>query len=75
MEKLKVIFKRIREDLKDNVPPLNITVDQEHHFEVWYTEKDKKHFFSSVILHQDFVQLTFFPDVPNEMKADRKSVV
>ncbi|MEG1617695.1 MAG: hypothetical protein RR202_08005 [Bacteroidales bacterium] len=66
MEKLKVIFKRIREDFKDQVPPLTATIDQEHHYEVWAINGDKKTFFGKVIMHADYVELSFYKDLSRE---------
>ena len=63
MDKLKVIFKRIREDFKAYVPPLTETVDQEHHYEVWYITDKEKLFFGSIVLHQDYAEITFLSDI------------
>ena len=70
MDKLKRIFKDIRDDFRDYVPPLTATIDQEHHYEVWADYKDKKCFFGRVIMHADKVEVAFFGRFDKETRAD-----
>lgn len=66
MDKLKVIFKRIKDDFRKVVPPLTETIDEEHHYEVWAVDGDKKTFFGKVIMHADFVEVAFYPHISRE---------
>ena len=66
MQKLKEIFKTIRNDFRTVVPPLNNVVDEEHHYEVWADYQGKKTFFGRIIMHQDEVELSFFADMTRE---------
>lgn len=66
MHKLKDIFKTIRDDFRAFVPPLTVTMDEEHHYEVWAEHGGKKTFFGKVILHTDMVELAFYPDISKE---------
>ena len=51
MDKLKRMFKDIRNDFRNYVPPLTATIDEEHHYEVWAEYEGKKPFFGKVVLH------------------------
>jgi hypothetical protein len=66
MQKLKEIFKTIRNDFRSVVPPLYAVVNEEHHYEVWADYKEKKTFFGRVIMHQDTVELSFYADITRE---------
>lgn len=66
MEKLKEIFKVIRNDFRAVVPPLTATIDEEHHYEIWAEFKDKKTFFGKVVMHTDAVEIAFYPHIPRE---------
>lgn len=70
MDKLKRIFKDIRDDFRNFVPPLTATVDEEHHYEVWAIYKDKKCFFGRVIMHADKVEVTFFGRFDKAIRTD-----
>ena len=41
MEKLKEIFKVIRNDFRAVVPPLTATIDDEQQYDIWAEFKDK----------------------------------
>lgn len=66
MEKLKRIFKDIRNDFRNYVPPLTATIDEEHHYEVWAEFNGKQTFFGKVIMHADTVEIAFYPDIDRE---------
>ena len=66
MDKLKRIFKDIRNDFRNYVPPLTATVDEEHHYEVWAELDGKRTFFGKVILHTGKGELSFYPDIDRE---------
>ncbi len=66
MDKLKRMFKDIRNDFRNYVPPLTATIDEEHHYEVWAEYADKKTFFGKVVLHTDTVEVAFYPDISRE---------
>lgn len=68
MEKLKEIFKVIREDFHAVVPPLVAKIDQEHHYEVWAVANGKETFFGKVVMHKDYIELAFYPDLSRETK-------
>ena len=70
MEKLKKIFKDIRDDFRNYVPPLTTTIDEPHHFETWAEFKDKKCFFGRVIMHADKVEVAFFGRFDKETRTD-----
>ena len=60
MEKLKRIFKTIRKDFHDFVPPLTVKVDQEHHYEVWAINEGVANLFGKIVLHSTYVELSFY---------------
>ncbi len=66
MDKLKRIFKDIRNDFRNYVPPLTATIDQEHHYEVWAELNGVRTFFGKVILHTGKVELAFYSDIDRE---------
>lgn len=66
MQKLKEIFKTIRNDFHAVVPPLTATTDQEHHYEVWAVFNDQKTFFGRVIMHAETVEISFYSDMSRE---------
>ncbi len=66
MDKLKEIFKVIRNDFREVVPPLVATINEEHHYEVWAKFKEKETFFGKVIMHEDRVEVAFYPDMKRE---------
>ena len=66
MDKLKEIFKVVRNDFKENVPPLIEKINEEHHYEVWADNKGKQTFFGKVILHTDTVEIGFYPGLDKE---------
>lgn len=70
MDKLKRIFKDLRDDFRNYVPPLTATIDEEHHYETWAIYKDKKCFFGRVIMHADKVEVAFFGRVTKEIRTD-----
>ena len=70
MEKLKRIFKSIRKDLHDNVPPLTIKVDQEHHYEVWALNGGVANMFAKVVMHDYFVELEFYSNIDLDTEYD-----
>ncbi|MGL5681820.1 MAG: hypothetical protein ACRDDZ_02030 [Marinifilaceae bacterium] len=68
MERLKQMFKVVRDDLRENVPPLTEEINQEHHFEVWAENNGKKTFFAKVILHETMIELAFYPKLTYELE-------
>lgn len=66
MQKLQKIFKTIRDDFHAVVPPLTATIDEEHHYEVWAINDNKKTFFGRVIMHQDHIELSFYSGISKE---------
>ena len=70
MHKLKDIFKVIRNEFRLVVPPLTATIDGEHHYEIWAEFNGKKTFFGKVIMHEDDVVLSFYPEIDKEDKWD-----
>ena len=70
MDKLKRVFKDIRDDFRNYVPPLTATIDQEHYYEVWEEYKDKTCFFGRIIMHADKVEVAFFGRFDKETRVD-----
>ena len=66
MDNLKRMFKDIRNDFRNYVPPLTETMDEQHHYEVWAEYNGKKTFFGKVVLHADTVEIAFYPDIDRE---------
>ncbi len=66
MEKLKEIFKVIKNDFHKNVPPLTEKINEEHHYEVWANYDGKETFFGKVIMHKNIVEIDFYPDLDRE---------
>ena len=62
MDKLKEIYKVIKNDFRKCVPPLIEKIDQEHHYEVWANYDGKETFFGKVIMHKNIVEIDFYPD-------------
>ena len=70
MDKLKRVFKDIRDDFRNYVPPLTATIDQEHHYETWANYKDKKCLFGRVIMHADNVEVALFGRFDKDVRVD-----
>ena len=70
MEKLKRIFKTIRDDFHDQVPPLTVKVDQEHHYEVWAVNGGVANMFGKVVMHEYFVELSFYSNIDLDTEYD-----
>ena len=70
MEKLKRIFKTIRDDFHDNVPPLTVKVDQEHHYEVWAVNGGVANLFGKLIMHENYVELEFYSHIDLDTEVD-----
>ena len=70
MDKLKRMFKDIRDDFRNYVPPFTATIDEEHQYEVWAEFKDKKCFFGRVIMHADKIEMAFFGRFDKETRVD-----
>ena len=70
MEKLKRIFKTIRKDFHDFVPPLTVKVDQEHHYEVWAINEGVANLFGKIVLHSTYVELTFYSTIDIDQELE-----
>ena len=66
MDKLKRIFKVIKDDFHDNVPPLTEVINEEHHYELCGIYQGKKTFFGKVIMHEKTVEIAFYPHISRE---------